>query len=161
MNGMLKEIKSRRRTYLMILALTLASSVSRICLAQGSGETLTPNGIVTNGQLEYRKYCVVCHGVNGKGDGPYASELKTPPGDLTVLAKNNHGKFPSKHVFNVISGQELVAAHGTRDMPIFSLEFARPNEAELGAGGPAIRSQHRINQEINTIVRYVESIQQK
>jgi hypothetical protein len=61
----------------------------------------------------------------------------------------------------LISGQELVAAHGTRDMPIFSLEFARPNEAELGAGGPAIRSQHRINQEINTIVRYVESIQQK
>jgi len=44
---MAKEIKSGRRIYLVVLALTLASSAAQFCLAQGNGETLTPNGIVT------------------------------------------------------------------------------------------------------------------
>jgi hypothetical protein len=60
----------------------------------------------------------------------------------------------------VVSGKELVAGDGKREMPIFSLELAHPDEAESGAGGPGRRNEGRINQEINLIVSYVESIQE-
>ena len=39
-------------------------------------------------KTEYQSSCAACHGINGKGDGPVSKELKTPPADLTVLAKN-------------------------------------------------------------------------
>ena len=48
----------------------------------------------TSGKQMFGDYCAPCHGISGKGDGPAASALKTPPADLTVLAKTNGGKFP-------------------------------------------------------------------
>ncbi len=30
----------------------------------------------------YEKRCVSCHGASGKGDGPVAQKLKSPPADL-------------------------------------------------------------------------------
>ena len=43
----------------------------------------------------YKTYCAVCHGNEGKGDGPAASALKARPADLSQLSKNNGGKFPA------------------------------------------------------------------
>src|SRR5665648_1120297 len=42
----------------------------------------------------YRLACGVCHGIDGKGNGPLSEQLKVPPADLTVLAKKNNGVFP-------------------------------------------------------------------
>ncbi len=44
----------------------------------------------------YHAHCAACHGSDGKGNGPAAAALKTKPADLTVLAKNNGGKFPTE-----------------------------------------------------------------
>jgi hypothetical protein len=43
--------------------------------------------------------------------------LKTPPADLTVLAKRNDGVFPIAAVNEIIDGRMLIAAHGNREMP--------------------------------------------
>ena len=51
-----------------------------------------------SGKEMYESYCAVCHGTDGKGNGPAASALKTPSTDLTTLSKNNGGKYPSLKV---------------------------------------------------------------
>lgn len=43
---------------------------------------LTPAAIET-GQVFFEIYCQICHGANGKGKGPIAQKLNTPPVDLT------------------------------------------------------------------------------
>ena len=62
------------------------------------------NAPSNSGKEMFNSYCAVCHGKDGKGDGPAASAMKTPPTDLTLLAKNSGGKYPSSHVAAVIKG---------------------------------------------------------
>ena len=46
----------------------------------------------------FRAHCAACHGPEGKGNGPVGAALKTKPADLTMLAKNNGGKFPTQRI---------------------------------------------------------------
>ena len=98
------------------------------------------------GKLAYKDYCSACHGVTGKGDGPVADELKTPPPDLTMLAKNNNGEFPTQHFLSVLHFGVGGRAHGTSDMPVWGPLFHGP-------GKDLIR--------IRNLEAYVESIQEK
>jgi mono/diheme cytochrome c family protein len=61
------------------------------------------------GKMEYQSSCAACHGIDAKGGGPVSKELKTPPADLTVLAKHNNGVFPSDRVFQIIDGRQSAA----------------------------------------------------
>lgn len=38
---------------------------------------------LATGKKKYEQFCVTCHGVSGKGDGPAAVALKPPPADFT------------------------------------------------------------------------------
>lgn len=78
---------------------------------------------VDMGKAEFQSSCASCHGADGKGKGPVSAELKVPPADLTVLAKNNHGVFPTNAVYETIYGSKTVPAHGTREMPIWGERF--------------------------------------
>jgi mono/diheme cytochrome c family protein len=71
------------------------------------------------GKLEFVAMCAACHGADGKGTGPFADQLKTKPADLTILAKSNNGVFPVTTTYDIIDGRKVIAAHGTRDMPIW------------------------------------------
>ncbi len=73
----------------------------------------------SSGAVMYKSYCAVCHGVAGKGDGPAVAALKVAPGDLTLLSKNNGGKFPELRVFGVLEGTVPLASHGSREMPLW------------------------------------------
>jgi mono/diheme cytochrome c family protein len=75
------------------------------------------------GKAEFQSSCASCHGSDGKGNGPISGQLKVPPADLTILAKNNHGVFPTATVYETIYGSKIVAAHGTREMPIWGERF--------------------------------------
>src|SRR5208282_3285649 len=70
-----------------------------------------------SGQEMYAQYCAVCHGKEGKGNGPAASELKQPPADLSTLAKRKDGKFPDNYVISVLRFGAKAPAHGSSDMP--------------------------------------------
>jgi mono/diheme cytochrome c family protein len=71
----------------------------------------------------FKAYCATCHGPLAKGDGPVAAVLKKAPADLTTIAKRNGGKFSAADVEAVIMGQQVLASHGSRDMPIWGPVF--------------------------------------
>jgi mono/diheme cytochrome c family protein len=75
------------------------------------------------GRQEYDVNCAACHGLTGKGDGPYKEYLTKSPSDLTTIAKINSGVFPLQRLHMVIDGRGLVPAHGTREMPIWGSAF--------------------------------------
>ena len=102
------------------------------------------------GQDIFHAYCATCHGDSGKGDGPIASVLDTPVTDLTTISKRNGGVFPSERVRSIIAGDELIKAHGTREMPIWGPIF---HQVERDRDYGNIRMQN--------VTRYVESLQGK
>lgn len=75
------------------------------------------------GAREYKSGCAVCHGVSGKGDGPYKPFQTKSPSDLTTLAKANNGVFPYQRVYEIVDGRLAVGAHGPRDMPIWGTRY--------------------------------------
>lgn len=78
---------------------------------------------VDPGKSEYEVSCAVCHGMTGKGDGPYKSALTKTPTDLSQLAKKNGGIYPFNRVYEIIDGRVDVSAHGTREMPVWGKRY--------------------------------------
>lgn len=76
------------------------------------------------GKREYLNSCAVCHGEEGKGDGPLAGIIETLVPDLTTLAQRNDNVFPMARVYEVIEGTADVQAHGTREMPVWGRRYA-------------------------------------
>ncbi len=70
-------------------------------------------------KLMFNTYCAVCHGSEGKGNGPAAASLTKVPADLTRISARNGGTFPEVRVRRYIEGLDEVPAHGTRDMPMW------------------------------------------
>ncbi len=103
-----------------------------------------------SGKGMFMEYCAVCHGNDGKGNGPAASALKKAPADLTTLAARNGGKFPEPRVYQFIQGDAEVSAHGSRDMPIWGDLFRQLN---LDPGVANMR--------ISNLADYLKSIQAK
>lgn len=76
------------------------------------------------GKFEYDNSCAVCHGVEGKGDGPLAGIIETLIPDLTTLSERNGGVFPLARVYETIDGSAMVGAHGTREMPVWGRRYS-------------------------------------
>ncbi len=79
---------------------------------------------VDPGKVEYDTSCALCHGLSGKGDGPYKASLTKAPVDLSQLAKKNGGVYPFERVYAVIDGRANVAAHGSREMPVWGKRYS-------------------------------------
>jgi mono/diheme cytochrome c family protein len=73
------------------------------------------------GKREYDNNCAVCHGRDGRGNGPYAELLRRSPPDLSTIARRNGGVFPVAKTYEVIEGAGV--GHGTRDMPIWGMDY--------------------------------------
>jgi mono/diheme cytochrome c family protein len=73
------------------------------------------------GKREFEAKCAVCHGLDARGNGPYADQLKNRMPDLTTLAKRNGGVFPVSKTFETIEGAGK--GHGPRDMPVWGLDY--------------------------------------
>lgn len=97
------------------------------------------------GEAEYVASCAICHGQSGRGNGPFATELRTAPADLTRLAASNGGEFPYWKVFALIDGRFVVPGHGTREMPIWGREFLGGDTDTFGPIGGETITQERIH----------------
>lgn len=104
-----------------------------------------------SGQEMYKAYCAVCHGTDGKGGGPAASALKVPPTDLTLLSKNNGGKFPAMKVASTIRGEADLPAHGSKEMPVWGSLFWSMSHGHEG----------EVQQRVANLTQYIESLQAK
>ena len=95
-----------------------------VCAAAASSVNDTlPANYVPSGQQMFKEYCAVCHGADAKGQGPLAAMLKTPPPDLTMLAKRHLGKFPYDYVKNILEFGPGPSSHGSSDMPTWGPIF--------------------------------------
>ena len=107
-----------------------------------------------SGSEMYTVYCAACHGATGNGNGPAASVFTKPPTNLTMLAKNNNGKYPAEHVRAVLKFGTSVPAHGNIQMPVWNTLFRSLNTTEeLGDSVTRMR--------ISNLVEYIQSIQAK
>jgi len=113
-----------------------------------SDQRLQPLIRSVEGPELFRAYCASCHGEDAKGNGPAAAALKAKVPDLTELAKRNKGQFPAALVRKVIMGDEVLASHGSRAMPIWGPIFHQV-EADVDRG--YVRQEN--------LVKYLESIQ--
>ena len=96
----------------------------------------------------FRQFCAVCHGPDGKGNGPAASALKVRAADLTQLSRQNNGKFPTLHLKNILTGVDAFAAHGNIQMPTWGDTF-KSSGANGTSGG----------MRIDAVVEYLQKIQ--
>lgn len=104
----------------------------------------------SSGPEMFKAYCVSCHGTDAKGHGPAALALKTPPTDLTTLAKDNHSKYPAFRVSAAIRDGNVLS-HGSKDMPVWG--------TVLGSIGDTTKPEVELR--ITNLTRYIETLQQK
>ena len=136
------------------LALLSAIAVGQATSAQNVPQVKhvpITNAPSNSGKEMFKSYCAVCHGVDGKGNGPAATAMKTPPTDMTSLAKKNGGQYPASHVAAVIRGQALTPSHGSQDMPIWGPLFSSISQGH----------EAQVQQRITNLVNYIETLQAK
>ena len=92
---------------------------------------------VENGSALYQRHCATCHGLDASGDGPMAPALVIQPPDLTALAADNGGVFPTLRAVMRIDGRDPLISHGS-PMPIFGAFFQGNDTALKAASGQPI-----------------------
>jgi mono/diheme cytochrome c family protein len=139
----------------MRIAILLTTLLFVVFMASTKGQSAVddapPSNVVPSGKAIYKQHCADCHGVEAKGDGPYAPMLKVLPPNLTTLAKRHDGKFPYDYVTNILRfGPRPTILHGSADMPawgrIFYLDKNNVRAAE---------------QRIKNLCDYLVSLQEK
>lgn len=132
-----------------IASIFFALSASRVARAD---DAKAASILAEIGRGTFQRYCSSCHGAEGKGDGPIAKVLRTPPADLTLIAKRRGGTFADDEVSKFIDGRNDIAAHGPRDMPVWGRRFAQ-RIAEDTTEDEVARGQ------LLLLVEYLKSIQ--
>lgn len=140
----------------MLKSLTLrlgAAGVAGLCLLGGIAHAQDP----AVGQEEFRNHCAACHGLTGRGDGPIGPLLKTPAPNLALISERNGGKFPFQKVYEIIDGSSVLAAHGSRDMPLWGDRYMKdakpvtPDQADI--------TRQQVEQRILSLVYYIGTLQ--
>lgn len=129
----------------------IAIGIGNLCLPAAQATAPVIQLISANGKEMFSSLCTSCHGVDGKGHGHIVTERKAPPIDLTILSKNNHGKFPEAHVIHVLEYGAEVPSHTSVEMPVWGPRLGKinqkdPNDKEL---------------RIHSLSHYLETIQVK
>ena len=139
-----------KRVFVIVVGTAIGLALARGASAQTTvkREPISPLQDVS-GAASYKAYCGVCHGVTAKGDGPAAKALKVPPADLTQIAKRRGGKFSAAEMRVVLTGETVIAAHGTREMPMWGPLFA------------SVDSEAQRALRIRNLVDYLEKLQER
>ena len=106
-----------------LIALTTLTIAAVLVFAGNPAHATQPKSAKGEGRKLFLQYCASCHGMDGKGGGPVAGQLKTAPHDLTKIEKED-GKFPFNRVQRIVSG-EGVEVHGTKEMPVWGTYLRR------------------------------------
>lgn len=110
---------------------------------------------IKTGKDIFSQYCMTCHGLEARGNGPMSPILTILPSDLTQLSKNNDGSFPRSYAISKIDGRDPILAHGS-PMPVYGPFFEGRGETIRGDDGVLIMT----SQPIIDLIAYLESIQE-
>ena len=147
--------KIQERLSSATLVLVILATMSALGTVQGQQKNKSKSAPlqanVASGKETFLEHCASCHGKTGKGDGPAAFVMKTPPTDLTTLAKRHDGKYPAGHVSAVLTFGQHFAAHGSEDMPVWGPRFKKLDPTHDPTG----------QQHIDDLVAYIQSLQEK
>ena len=138
------------RTLLFASLVALAGSFGSAAYSQTKVVKEVPargTGASTGDEL-YREFCAVCHGPDGRGNGPAADALKQVPTDLTLIGRKSGGKFPELRMQQVIKGDRSLSAHGSPEMPTWGNVFKSISANQTFA-----------DMRINLLVAYLKQIQ--
>ena len=127
---------NRSSVAVIVLGAALVASAAR-----------TPPKGGAEGRVLYGRYCASCHGPAADGHGPVASVLTHSPTDLRRLGDRDGRPLDAARIARWIDGREDVAAHGTREMPVWGDRFHAPE------GG--------IDPRIRAIVAYLDTLQER
>lgn len=131
-----------------------------VMMIGSSAAAVAADKLVDVGKFEYEGGCAVCHGITGKGNGPFMGQLATRVPDLTVLARNNGGVFPFDRVYQIIDGRLELKAHGTREMPIWGRGF-RMQSSAFFENYPAHDTESSARSRILALTEYMYRLQGK
>jgi mono/diheme cytochrome c family protein len=108
---------------------------------------------VAAGAKIYKRDCAVCHGNDGKGNGPppASSPFKELPADLTTLAKRHEGEFPVVYVKSVLLNGVKMPDHGPAEMPVWGVMFKALTKSD----------EVKVSARIADLTEYLESLQAK
>nr|CAD6597284.1 cytochrome c [Rhizobium sp. TCK] len=112
------------------------------------------------GRREYEQNCAVCHGVEGRGNGPLAAMLNQPVTDLQNLQADNGGVFPAQRLYEIIDGRQEVAAHGTRAMPVWGDIYSAEAPGQLGELFTAADTEVYVRGRILSLIGHISTLQQ-
>ena len=107
----------------------------------------------TDGKTDFGELCAQCHGASGTGEGRTLTEANPP--DLTVLSRQNGGKFPFEHVYRIVDGREMTESHRRAAMPFWGQALQKPGEENTPQSDAEVKAR------ILDMVEYIRSIQKK
>lgn len=110
--------------------------------------------VASDGRALFQQNCAVCHGADGKGDGPMARGMVRPPQNLTLIAVRNGDVFPRARVLSTIDGYARSDLSGP-GMPEFGALLSGdliPYDTGDGIQTPTPRK-------LVALVEYLETIQ--
>ena len=132
-----------------------AAMLGVLVLLDQGGPVLAQDPVI--GQMEYQAHCAACHGLEGLGDGPVGQVLKTPAPNLALIAARNGGVYSVQKVYDVIEGSTVIAAHGTRDMPLWGDRYRRSSAPVTP--DQAAMANDTAQQRILSLVYYLGTLQ--
>jgi len=138
-----------RLTILLGIALLATPGLSLLSRQRTKSESAKRKPDLASGETTFIQHCASCHGKTGKGDGPAASAMKTPPPDLRALTKPNEGRFPAGYVSALLKFGRNFASHGSTEMPVWGTRFRSLDPANDPTG----------QQHIDDVVAYIYSLQ--
>lgn len=106
------------------------------------------------GAALYAQHCAVCHGQEGRGNGPLAPALLLQPPSLRDLARRHDG-FPTRRVVMRIDGSDPLVSHGS-PMPVYGEFFAGDETVlKVETGQPMMTSRAIVD-----LVAYLREMQE-
>lgn len=157
-SGITETIEARREYHLGCAAAALIAVIIGVFLSgpsmaadsrKGSDAHPPLESGIDAGRQRFEMNCAICHGLDARGNGPFAELLNVKPPDLTLLSRAQGGDFPFSRIYRRIDGRDLPLAHGTRAMPLWGQRLKREGGDETYVRGRLFE-----------IMLYLESLQQ-
>lgn len=138
-----------RRVLIVVMVCAVGPRATAADRAMPAATAAVADSAITSGRQRFEKSCAICHGLDARGNGPFADLLNVKPPNLTLLSRAQGGDFPFSRVYRRIDGRDLPLAHGTSAMPIWGARLKREGGDETYVRGRMFE-----------IMLYIESLQQ-